>query len=106
MTMLDELLDELRRRGWPEPAVKRGWAATVYWGGPRSTMLVMGLSSAIAIWCGRDFSNWDSALEAADGLDRLRAGLAPGEIPCLDQVRPASQREIEIEGVRIVGPDA
>lgn len=104
MTMLDELLDELRGRGWPEPD-RVPTQTAVFWAGARS-LLVVEAASELVVSYRRQFGSWKSAAETADALDRLRAGLAPGEIPSLDPRGPSGEREVVIDGVKIIGPAA
>jgi hypothetical protein len=105
MTMLDELLDELRRRSWPEPIVDSRARHWMYWLGPRArSLIVVEVIGELIVSYRHCFSVWKSALEAADELDRQRARLAPGELPILDPVGPSGVREVTIDGVRIAGP--
>jgi hypothetical protein len=107
MTMLDELCDELARRGAKDPA--KGWPApasapgAVYWSGVGRMLLVTESLGLLCIVYRRATSVWRTAAEAADELERLRARLAPGEMPCLER---ALDGERLVDGVRIVGPDA
>ncbi len=95
MTMLDELLAEMKRRCWPEPTLRSQCAEICYWYDPagKQRSLMCQLDGGWIYVVG-DFQDVDrnemriveTVGQAARFLDVFRQRLKPGEIPCLDPV--------------------
>lgn len=92
MAEIDDLLDELYRRGWPKPSFSYfcNIGRSIGWQG-KNCLAVYPTSYGFQLWLDLCPVRATSVKAAADAADFLRSKLKPGDIPVLDETRPIEQ---------------